>query len=162
MVRLVNAQAICFLLSILNGVFLGFIYDLLRVFRRIIKHPKWLVDLQDLIFWIFGSIIIFIDIFKNNDGALRGFLCVGVFLGLTFYFVLISKFIIMIFMKIYMFIAKIIKSIVKLLIKPIKILLTPILFIVRKIYKLLKKLRKWLIMRYKKIIKEIKLILKKK
>ncbi|GKX30535.1 hypothetical protein SH1V18_30150 [Vallitalea longa] len=159
---LVSAQAISFLMSILNGLFLGFVYDLLRVFRRIIKHPKWLINIQDLIFWLFGSIIIFIDIFKNNNGTLRGFLCIGVFLGLIFYFFLISKLVIKVFIKIYSFIANIIKFLFKLIIKPIKLLLTPIFFIVRKIYKLLKKMGKWLIIKYKKITKEIKIIFKKK
>lgn len=159
---LVSAQAISFLMSILSGVFLGFVYDLLRVFRRIIKHPKWLINVQDMIFWIFGSIIIFIDIFENNDGTLRGFLYIGVFLGLIFYFFLISKLVIMVFMKIYCFIAKIIKFLFKLIIKPIKLLLTPIFFIVRKIYKLLKKLGKWLIIKWKKFTKNIKIMFKKK
>ncbi|GMQ57530.1 hypothetical protein AN1V17_19250 [Vallitalea sediminicola] len=159
---LVSAQAISFMMSILSGVFLGFVYDLVRVLRRIIKHPKWLINVQDFIFWLFGSFIIFLDIFKNNNGTLRGFLYIGVFLGLIIYFLAISKLVLMIFMKIYSFIANIIKFLFKLIIKPIKLLLSPIFFVVRKIYKLLKKLGKWLIIKYKKIIKDIKIIFKKK
>ncbi|WP_304942263.1 spore cortex biosynthesis protein YabQ [Vallitalea guaymasensis] len=159
---LVSAQAISFIMSILSGLFLGFVYDLVRVLRRIIKHPKWLINVQDFIFWLFGSFIIFLDIFKNNNGVLRGFLYIGVFLGLIIYFFLISKLVLMIFMKIYSFIAKIIKFLFKIIIGPIKLLLRPINFVVRKIYKLLKKFGKWLIIKYKKIIKDVKVIFKKK
>jgi spore cortex biosynthesis protein YabQ len=149
-------------MSVLSGLFLGFVYDLVRVVRRIIKHPKWLINIQDFVFWLFGSLIIFMDIFKNNDGILRGFLYIGVFLGLIIYFSLMSKLVLIIFMKIYSFIANIVKFLFKLIIKPIKLLFRPIIFVVRKIYKLLKKLGKWLIMRYKKILKDIKVIIKKK
>jgi spore cortex biosynthesis protein YabQ len=149
-------------MSILSGLFLGFVYDLVRVLRRIIKHPKWLINIQDFIFWLFGSLIIFLDIFKNNNGVLRGFLYIGVFLGLIIYFFLISKLVLRIFMKVYTFIANIIKFLFKIIIRPIKLLFSPINFVVRKIYKLLKKFGKWLIIKYKKTIKDVKVIFKKK
>lgn len=160
--NLVSTQAISFVLSILNGLFLGFIYDLLRVFRRIVKHSKWIVNVEDFIFWVFGSLIIFIEIFNDNDGILRGFLCIGVSIGLILYFLLISKLVLTIFMKLYAFLKKVFHIILKIIIKPIKILLLPIIFLTRKFYKLLKKLAKWLIMKYRNIIKQIKIIIKKK
>jgi spore cortex biosynthesis protein YabQ len=159
---LVSSQAISFIISILNGLFLGLVYDLLRVLRRIIKHPKWLINIEDIGFWIFGSIIIFLDIFKNNNGVLRYFLCIGVFLGLVIYFSLISKMVILVIMKVYNFLTNIIKFIFIIISKPIKIILSPFIYLIRKIYKLLKKTKKWLIIRYKKMIKNIKIIFKKK
>lgn len=159
---LVSAQATIFLLAILNGIFLGFLYDLLRVFRRMVKHPRWLVSLQDFIYWVVSSLIIFMEIFNNNDGSLRGFLCLGVFLGLVLYFLLISKLVLTVFMKVYYFIVKIVKGILHILWLPLKLILKPITFIIRKLQKLLKKLGKWLIMKYKKAKRSLKIMLKKK
>lgn len=158
----VSTQAIIFLLSILNGIFLGFLYDLLRVFRRMIKHPRWLVGLQDLVYWVVCSLIIFMEVFRNNDGNLRGFLCLGVCLGLILYFMTLSKLILAVFMKVYGIILKIVKTLLRIVWLPIKILLKPIYFIIRKIYKYLKKLGKWLIIKYKKGKRSLRIMLKKK
>lgn len=160
--NLVSTQAITFLLSVLNGLFLGVIYDCIRVFRRIIKHSHWVVNVEDLIYWLIGSLIIFIDIFNNNDGTLRGFLYVGVFLGLILYFLLISKWMLTISMKLYGIIRKSVAITLKIILKPIKIIFRPFIFLARKIYKLLKKFGKWLIIRYKKLKRQIKIIIKKK
>ncbi|MCT4597513.1 MAG: spore cortex biosynthesis protein YabQ [Vallitalea sp.] len=160
--NLVSTQAITFMLSVLNGLFLGVIYDFIRIFRRIIKHSRLVVNVEDFIFWVFGSLIIFIEIFNNNDGTIRGFLYIGVFLGLILYFLLISKWVLTIFMKLYGIIKKILAFIFKIIIKPIKLIFHPLIIIHRKAYKLLKKFRKWLIIRYKKMKKQIKIIAKKK
>lgn len=159
--ELVSEQASIFMSAIINGVFLGFIYDLIRVFRRIIKHSHWLVNLEDLIYWIVGSFIIFLDIFKNNDGVLRGFLYAGVFLGLVIYICLISRLTINVLMLIYNYIKKIIIFCYKVIIKPIKVVLIPIVFLGKKIFRLLKKIKKWLIIRCRKGYKVIKIIITK-
>lgn len=158
----VSTQGINFLLAILNGVFLGFLYDLIRVFRRMVKHPRWLVSLQDFIYWVVSSFIIFLEIFHHNDGSLRGFLCLGVVLGLTLYFLLVSKLVLCVFMKIYHIIVKIVKGILHILWLPIRLLLKPITFLGKKLYKRLKKFGKWLIIKYKKVKRSLKIIRKKK
>ena len=159
--HLVSQQAINFIMAVLNGLFLGLVYDFLRVLRRIIKHADWLVNLEDIIYWVFGSFIIFLEIFKNNDGILRGFLYAGVFLGLIVYFSLISKWVIIIVMNIYTYVKKIVITIFKIVLKPIQLMIRPIIFLAKKICKLLKKIKKWLIIRGRRGFKEVKIILKK-
>lgn len=37
--------------SIITGVIMTFAYDILRLLRRIIRHNRFFVDMEDLLFW---------------------------------------------------------------------------------------------------------------
>lgn len=74
-----------FLVSILSGAILLIVYDMIRIFRRIIKHTKILVGIQDIFFWIVSSIFIFIMMYKQNNGAIRGFSIMGMGIGMLVY-----------------------------------------------------------------------------
>jgi hypothetical protein len=52
-----------FLTSILWGVILLVAYDVLRIFRRLIKHDAFFIALEDLIFWVVASLFIFAMIY---------------------------------------------------------------------------------------------------
>ena len=41
--------------SFLLGVIITFIYDLFRIFRRIIPHGWFLLSLEDLVFWVLAT-----------------------------------------------------------------------------------------------------------
>ncbi|MDE6168338.1 MAG: spore cortex biosynthesis protein YabQ, partial [Acetatifactor sp.] len=38
--------------ALLMGIFITFVYDLLRIFRRVVPHKAFFVSLEDLAFWI--------------------------------------------------------------------------------------------------------------
>lgn len=80
-----------FLLSFFYGIGIFFIYDCIRIIRRIIKHFKWLVGLEDIAFWVFIGVIVFELMYKENSGIIRGFVIVGMITGMVFYLYLISK-----------------------------------------------------------------------
>ncbi len=79
-----------FLLSILWGGILLLAYDVLRIFRRLIKHGIILVAIEDLIFWLLASLFIFTMIFHKNNGIIRGFSIIGMLLGIILYHFSIS------------------------------------------------------------------------
>ena len=39
------------IVSIATGVCMAFVYDLLRLFRRIVRHGRFAVDVEDLLYW---------------------------------------------------------------------------------------------------------------
>ena len=47
------------LYSLLTGIFITFVYDLLRIFRRVIPHKLIFVSLEDLAFWIYCAAEVF-------------------------------------------------------------------------------------------------------
>lgn len=80
--------------SVLAGIFLFFLYDILRILRRLVKHGAFLIGLEDILYWAFFTLTVFIMIYRNNDGMVRGFAIGGVLLGMLLYYLLISRFVI--------------------------------------------------------------------
>ena len=83
----VQLFAICFLL----GMGLAFIYDIIRIARRLFRHWDWLVDLEDLLYWIFTGWAVFQTLFVFNRGALRGYAFLGLFVGVLLYSLTLSR-----------------------------------------------------------------------
>ena len=80
-----------FMISILWGAIILLAYDLLRVLRRIINHNIWVITFEDLIFWVLSSLFIFIMIYENNSGTIRGFSVMGMGIGMVLYHYIFSE-----------------------------------------------------------------------
>lgn len=75
-----------FLLHALEmGVFISFLYDLLRIFRRLVRHNWFWVSLEDVIFWIYCAISVFLLLHRENNGILRWFAVLGAMAGIWAY-----------------------------------------------------------------------------
>lgn len=117
MILSIKWQVLIFFVSIFIGLSIGFFYDLIRVFRRIIKHKNIFVQIEDFLYWFFAAIYsFFIALYKNN-GEIRFFFILGIFLGMTLYFCTIS----IIFIKISSIIINFIKKVFILTFKAIYI-----------------------------------------
>ena len=86
-------QEVQFLLhSFLLGIIITFVYDNIRVLRRVIKHNTFFVSVEDLFFWIFVAISVFLLQHRENNGIFRWFSVVGAFVGMFFYRKIVSGF----------------------------------------------------------------------
>lgn len=83
-------QAVVFLWTVLAGVLIGMVYDLFRVFRKLTRPSNIVVFVQDIIFWIIVSLILFAILYISNDGAVRVYTFIGAALGAVFFFLTIS------------------------------------------------------------------------
>ena len=54
----IAGEGVFMLHSFLLGVIITFIYDLFRIFRRIIPHGWFLLSLEDLVFWVLATAVI--------------------------------------------------------------------------------------------------------
>lgn len=77
-----------------TGVILIFVYDLLRILRRLIPHGAVWVSVEDFLFWAGSAIAIFAMLYRENDGYLRGFSIGGVVLGMLLYSLTLSRFVV--------------------------------------------------------------------
>ncbi len=64
---------------------MGIIYDLIRVGRKLIHHPNWLVQVEDLLYWIVCGCLAFIILYLENYGQIRVFVFIGIFMGSVLY-----------------------------------------------------------------------------
>lgn len=117
-------QAKIFFTAICLGIAIGLLYDLIRLTREFLSHNRIIIDIEDSIFWIVVSILVFFISLYQNNGEIRAFFILGISIGLVLYFILASKFFIKIF-KVFIHIA------IKYLLLFIKITLTPIILLMK-------------------------------
>lgn len=56
-------------------------YDLLRIFRRLVSHSPFLTGAEDILYWCCAGIYLFGMIYRENDGVIRTYALLAVFLG---------------------------------------------------------------------------------
>ena len=64
----IKKEVFAFLQSLLTGNIICLVYNALRVFRRILKHPLFWVSCEDIIFWIWALI----DAIRTTEAINRG------------------------------------------------------------------------------------------
>lgn len=82
-----------FLSFILIGIFISFFFDFFRILRCSFKTPDFVTIIEDIAFWMISGIILLSGIFVLNEGKIRAYLFIGMFLGIVFYIITISKFV---------------------------------------------------------------------
>lgn len=111
-----NHELIFFFYAMGTGVSLLLIYDLIRIFRRLIPHKGMTISVIDFFYWIFAGFYLFAMIYCKNDGIIRGYAILGVFAGMYFYHCTISRYLVNFGVKILGFPVKIVKNLLKRLI----------------------------------------------
>ena len=74
------------------GIFITFVYDLLRIFRRVVPHRGFFVSAEDLLFWIYCGEEVFLLMYHESDGTLRWFAVLGALAGMFLYRKLVSPY----------------------------------------------------------------------
>lgn len=77
--------------AVLLGAALMLLYDVIRICRRILPRGIILVSIEDVIYWIVFGIAVFILLYRENDGAVRGFIVGGIAVGLFLYYQLLGR-----------------------------------------------------------------------
>ena len=104
--------------AVLLGVFVAVIYDIIRIFRRVVKHNRFFISLEDILYWVFCAWEVFYLLYKESSGVLRWFAILGIALGMFLYLISVSRFVVY-------FISKMINKFLHILEKIIVFLLTP-------------------------------------
>ena len=107
-----------FLASILFGVCLQAIYDIIRGIRRVFYHKSVFLFIEDIGFGIFTAVMAFIFLCTYNDGELRGFFFLGIVIGMILYYQLCSKFLLRAVIHITEKLKKIIRQFEKVCLRP--------------------------------------------
>lgn len=96
---------------------MAFAYDLLRLFRRLVRHGRLAVDLEDLLYWTLCFLASFTLLYYGNNGVIRFVAVLGAALGMLVYSLSMGR----IFVKFsYFLINKTIGSVFRFLCKIIK------------------------------------------
>lgn len=137
-------QTYAFVMFILNGLLIGILFDIFRIFRKSFKTPDCITYIEDTLFWILSGLILLYSIFKFNNGELRFFVFMGVIFGISIYILIFSKMFIKVCVYIINFIKKLFKILIiiptKFIIKILnKTIYNPFIFLYKNIAKLIRK-----------------------
>lgn len=138
----IGNEAVFFCVSVLCGMGLVLVYDLFRIFRRLIPHGNIWIGMEDVCYWIFCTVAVFLLLYQKNDGMMRAFCFFGIALGGVIYAFLLSRFVVKISVNILgtilKFLGKILKFIGKPFVKTGKKILTFLVKRLKKLYKAIK------------------------
>lgn len=112
-----------FLATVAAGVITAFLYDLLRISRRIIGPGDSVVGIQDLLFMIAAALILFYAAYRKNSGemGIHGFLGGG--LGIGLYAVIVRNRMLNFGTFVIKWLIKIIEKLLKIVFFPLRLLL---------------------------------------
>lgn len=87
----VSGEAIFFLCSALAGALAMFVYDILRISRRIVKVGASVVTAEDILFFAVAALMLFYVAYLKNSGEIRWQGFIGGALGAGIYFAVIRN-----------------------------------------------------------------------
>lgn len=67
------------------GIYITFVYDLLRILRRVVPHSSFWIAIEDLVFWVYCAGKVFLLMHHESDGTLRWFAVLGALVGMILY-----------------------------------------------------------------------------
>ena len=76
--------------ALLMGIFITFVYDILRILRRVIPHRAFVVSIEDRGCWLYCAEKVCLMMYHESDGNLRWFAVMGALAGMVLYKKLIS------------------------------------------------------------------------
>lgn len=71
---------------------MAFTYDFLRLFRRLLPHGRFWVDMEDLLYWTACFLASFYLLYYGNNGVIRFFAVLGAGTGMLLYGATIGRF----------------------------------------------------------------------
>ena len=78
-------------MMMLSGIAMGMIYDSYRVLAGQLRVSRWLIPVLDLLYWAGVTLLVFRVLMYSNEGQLRLFVFIGLWLGVTLHFMFFSK-----------------------------------------------------------------------
>lgn len=80
------------LVSIAAGVCMAFAYDVIRLLRRLVRHNRFAVDLEDILYWTACFLLSFTLLYYGNNGVIRFAAVLGAAVGMFLYMITVGRF----------------------------------------------------------------------
>lgn len=110
------------LYALLAGILTGLMFDLYRIIRGS-KVPKFIVVIEDILFWVLSAMIVFTFLLYTNYAFLGAYVYVFMIISLALYMKFISNSCLKLELKIVSVLGKIFRVIFKNVIYPFKIII---------------------------------------
>ena len=91
------SQEQIFIFFFIIGVVIGLLFDIFRVLRRSFKTPDFITLIEDISYLSIVGLLIIYSIIKLNNGDIRFYIFIAIFLGILIYSLTISRLCVIIF-----------------------------------------------------------------
>lgn len=153
-------QEIYFLMhAIVMGILITFVYDWIRIIRRVVNHNLFFISIEDLFFWIGCSIGVFLMFYRENNGTLRWFAIIGAAIGMSLYKITLSYFFVTYMSLVLKKVINIITKLILIILKPLALLLKKEAILTKKAYGKTRGVIRFLKKRLTVFIKMVKIML---
>lgn len=148
-----------FLHSVIMGLVITFAYDWVLICRKLFRHGRILISVEDLLYWFVCGIGVFYMLYRENNGVLRWFAVMGAALGMLFYKAVIKNRFVNIMSTLIHKIMWFILRVIQVVLKPLKCLFSAVRRFVRFAKRKLKKVKEFIKKRLTVFIKTLRIIL---
>ena len=76
-----TGELLLFARAVWYGACLLLLYDILRIFRRAVRHGAVWTAAEDILYWVFCAVWLFSRFYRTNSGVLRAYFFAGISLG---------------------------------------------------------------------------------
>ena len=77
----ITKELFIFLSAILSGAIVRLVYRCISCLRNVIHHTHWIIELEDLAYWVGTAIFLFVQIYYTSSGSVRWYFILGVGIG---------------------------------------------------------------------------------
>lgn len=88
---IIGEELAIFMQAVITGVIVCGSYYLLVILRNLIPHSIVIISIEDIIFWIWTAIYIFIQMYTTSYGSVRWYFILGVVVGVFCFIFLVIK-----------------------------------------------------------------------
>ena len=64
-----------------TGILVSSVYGVLRIFRRLVRHSLFWISMEDLIYWVWFALYVFMELHRTCSGRIRWYFILGAGLG---------------------------------------------------------------------------------
>ena len=122
MILSISAQASMFLRLAAAGAAAGALFDLFRAARRVVPHPNALTHAEDALWVLLVLAATLWLLFTRNGGDMRGYVLLGLALGMVLYFAAVSPVVLRVFVWLLGMLKRVLFAFLRLATLPIRVL----------------------------------------
>ena len=101
----IEREVTVFFHAFLMGIIIAAGLFFCEVLKHLFSHKKWMVHMEDILYWGSVSIYLFVQIYHTNNGKIRWFNTLGIVLGAFFLWKTLTN-VLKIMKKIYIYIRR--------------------------------------------------------
>lgn len=115
----ISFQLRLLIFSVLGGILTGILFDIYRLIRGLSNPNKLITLVEDILFWIFASILVFTFLLYTNYAYVSIYIYLLIFIGMIIYLKILSDLFILLLYNLNKFIYKVMRIMLKYIMFPI-------------------------------------------